>query len=145
MAVARAVHEKSPNAHWVYCSGAGAQEGSSMMFARTKARTEKELTTIGFPKVSIVRPAGIMDSTQKHRYWVYNVTSSLQCVIPSAYKIEASEVAQTMILLSKHPNDILGEPDQFLINTEAAKAPLYESVNMKSLLKQFLPPKTAKQ
>jgi hypothetical protein len=137
MAVAKVVHEKSPNAHWVFCSGGGAQENARLLFARTKARTEKDLATVGFPRMSVVRPAGIMDSTQTHRYWAYNITASLSWMIPSSMKIEASEVAQTMILLSKHPNETLGEPDQML-STETCIAPLYESVNMKSLLKQYL-------
>eukprot|EP00475_Leptophrys_vorax_P041856 TRINITY_DN78948_c0_g1_i1.p2 TRINITY_DN78948_c0_g1~~TRINITY_DN78948_c0_g1_i1.p2 ORF type:complete len:246 (-),score=75.09 TRINITY_DN78948_c0_g1_i1:58-795(-) len=136
LAVARAVHEKSPNAHFVFCSGGGASENSGALFGRTKARTERDLTQVGFPRLSIVRPAGIMDSTQKHRYWVYNVTASLSCVIPDSLKIEAAQVAQTMILLSKHSNETLGEPDQ-LISTETCVAPIYESVNMKSLLVKY--------
>ena len=62
LAFARALHEVSPQATFIYVSGAGTNPDGRQMWARVKGRTEQELSTLGFRQQFNFRP-GIMTVT----------------------------------------------------------------------------------
>ena len=62
LAFARALHEVSPQATFIYVSGAGTNPDGRQMWARVKGRTEQDLSTLGFKQQFNFRP-GIMTVT----------------------------------------------------------------------------------
>ena len=62
LAFARALHEVSPQATFIYVSGAGTNPDGRQMWARVKGRTEQDLSTLGFRQQFNFRP-GIMTVT----------------------------------------------------------------------------------
>ncbi len=84
MDAARAIVAKSPQARFVFISGAGADatEKGTTMWARVKGRTENELQTLGFKSVHCFRPGyiqpmdGIESKTPSYR-WLYVFTKPL--------------------------------------------------------------------
>jgi uncharacterized protein YbjT (DUF2867 family) len=69
LAAARALRATSPDAAFIYLSGAGANRTSRMMWARVKAEAEDRLADIGLVRHANVRPAAIvpMHPTGLHR------------------------------------------------------------------------------
>lgn len=57
---ARVLRSESPDASFVYLSGAGAKRTSWMMWARVKAEAEDELAGLTLARLANVRPAGIL-------------------------------------------------------------------------------------
>lgn len=70
LAAARALAAESPEATFVYLSGAGAKRASRMMWARLKAEAESKLCEMALARVANVRPAGIlpMEPTGANRW-----------------------------------------------------------------------------
>lgn len=60
LAAARALLAESPEASFVYLSGAGAKRTSRMMWARVKAEAEDRLGELKLPRHVNVRPAAIL-------------------------------------------------------------------------------------
>ena len=60
LAAARTLMSQSPNAGFVYLSGAGAHRESRMMWARVKAEAEDELLGLGLKRCVCVRPGFIL-------------------------------------------------------------------------------------
>jgi uncharacterized protein YbjT (DUF2867 family) len=60
LAAARALLDASPDASFVYLSGAGANRRSRMMWARVKAEAEDALAELGLARHANVRPAAIL-------------------------------------------------------------------------------------
>jgi nucleoside-diphosphate-sugar epimerase len=100
VAIAKAVYAHNPKCHWVQMSGMGAGLNASTLFGKTKAKLEVELSTIGFPRVSVVRPGGIMESGKSHRYWLYNVMSYVSFLLPRDSQNETGALAAAMIHLA---------------------------------------------
>lgn len=73
LAAARALVEKSPEAIFIYVSGAGTAEGSRSMWARVKGKTESALLALPFRRAYMFRPAiiqpqhGIKSKTRLYR------------------------------------------------------------------------------
>lgn len=73
LAAARALVEKSPEAIFIYVSGAGTAEGSRSMWARVKGKTESALLALPFRRAYMFRPAiiqpqhGIKSKTKLYR------------------------------------------------------------------------------
>ena len=60
LAAARTMLSRSPNASFVYLSGAGAKRTSRMMWARVKAEAEDRLTELHLARLVNARPAAIL-------------------------------------------------------------------------------------
>ena len=60
LAAARVLMARSPDASFVYLSGAGAKRTSRMMWARVKAEAEDQLAALKLPRHVNARPAAIL-------------------------------------------------------------------------------------
>lgn len=94
LAAARAIHAQSPDASFVYLSGAGAKRTSSMMWARVKAEAEDKLAELGLAHQVSVRPVAILPEHPKGvNRWVL---APLVAVIP-APGIRAFDLGRAML------------------------------------------------
>jgi uncharacterized protein YbjT (DUF2867 family) len=96
LAAAGALMAGSPDACFVYLSGAGAKRSSRMMWARVKAEAEDELADLGLARHATVRPAAILpvQPTGANRW----ILASLLTVIP-ALGIRSVDLGRAMLHL----------------------------------------------
>ena len=101
LAAARTLLLRSPDAAFVYLSGAGASRGSRMMWARVKAEAEDRLADLPLALHANVRPAAIlpMYPTGATRWLI----APLLSVIP-ALGIHSVELGQAMLMLALDRN-----------------------------------------
>ncbi|MGC0367424.1 uncharacterized protein YbjT (DUF2867 family) [Rhodococcus sp. 27YEA15] len=109
LAVARAVYENSPDATFMYVSGAGtdSSETGRAMWARVKGRTENNLLAMPFTaymfRPGYIQPGdGIVSKTPLYR-WMYRVGSWLYPVlrrIAPGYVTTTAELGRAMIALA---------------------------------------------
>ena len=94
LAAARTLLAKSPDASFVYLSGAGAKRTSRMMWARVKAEAEDRLAELKLTRHANVRPAAIlpMHPTGVNRW----LLAPLLRVIP-ALGINAVDLGRAML------------------------------------------------
>ena len=94
LAAARTMLARSPNASFVYLSGAGAKRTSRMMWARVKAEAEDRLTELHLARLVNARPAAIlpMQPTGVSRW----VLAPLLRVIP-ALGISSVDLGRAML------------------------------------------------
>lgn len=94
MAAARTLLAESPEASFVYLSGAGATRRSRMMWARVKAEAEDSLAELTLARLASVRPAAIlpMEPTGTHRW----LLAPLLRVIP-ALGISSFDLGRAML------------------------------------------------
>jgi uncharacterized protein YbjT (DUF2867 family) len=94
LAAARTLLAKSPDASFVYLSGAGAKRTSRMMWARVKAEAEDRLTELHLARLVNARPAAIlpMQPTGVNRW----VLAPLLRVVP-ALGISSVDLGRAML------------------------------------------------
>ena len=94
LAAARTLRAESPEASFVYLSGAGAKRTSLMMWARVKVEAEDRLAELKLPRLANVRPAAIlpMQPTGATRWLV----APLVKIIP-ALGISSVDLGRAMI------------------------------------------------
>lgn len=97
---------------FVYQSSMGANEKSSIFYSRLKGRTERELTNLGFEKLTIVRPSLLLGDRKEFRLgekismvlmklFDFMMVGSLKL-----YRaIPVEQVAKAMILLNSRPEN----------------------------------------
>ncbi|HMQ77679.1 MAG TPA: NAD-dependent epimerase/dehydratase family protein [Flavobacteriales bacterium] len=84
LAFARAVHEGSSLATFIYVSGAGTNLHGRQMWARVKGRTEQELSTLGFRQQFNFRP-GLMTLTpgmRNPKWWMRVLVPAFAVLMP---------------------------------------------------------------
>ncbi|KAJ1502837.1 Oxidoreductase htatip2, partial [Coelomomyces lativittatus] len=95
--------------HFLYCSAQGANLESKFLYPKCKGTIEKELSELGFPYVSIVRPGLIeIDKTRAHgARWMESLALHLlplfKWMAPQSISCPASTIAKAMVQLAIHP------------------------------------------
>lgn len=107
MDFAKALHARSPQARFVFVSGAGA-DGNSM-WARVKKKTEDELRALGFKSFAAFRPGyiqpmdGIESKTPAYR-WMYVFTKPLYPLFKgmTKYVTSSRQLGFAMVQVALH-------------------------------------------
>lgn len=103
MAAARAV--QSPSTTFIYVSGAGAD--GDAMWARVKRRAERDLATLPFRAVYVLRPAfirplhGIKSRTPLYNT-LYAILWPLTWLVPGRYKTTTERLGRAVLNIARH-------------------------------------------
>ncbi|KAJ2515521.1 Oxidoreductase htatip2 [Coemansia sp. RSA 1939] len=111
--------------HYSICSSAGADKNSMFLYTKTKGQAEDEIQAMGFPRVSIFRPAMLMCDRDESRLLEKVATypiKFLSKLIPGMLAIPTSTVAWTMV------DNAFSAPK---------KTPLNEAFSNSEMLKYF--------
>lgn len=87
--------------HWVMVSSIGISEGSRYFYIQVKADLERDLRSLGFPQLTILRPSLILGDRREFRLGE-KISMVLMMwfnfIIPKAYKaVQARAIAATMV------------------------------------------------
>ena len=123
LAAARAVLKRSPDATFLYISGAGTDgtEKGRTMWARVKGRTENALLKMPFKRVYMLRPGyiqpveGVVSKTTLYRvaYTVLGGLFPLWKAIAPGHVLTTAELGRAMIEVARNgaPKPVLESPD----------------------------------
>ena len=120
-ALAKVLHEKSPQATFIYVSGDGTDESEqgSVMWARVKGRTENMILNMGFKDAYAFRPGAILPtkgvkSKTKLYHYMYVLLTPLNPLLKMLNSVTTSErLGRAMLHLTQHP-----QSDKFVYNKD---------------------------
>jgi uncharacterized protein YbjT (DUF2867 family) len=99
-------------------SAVGANAGSQILYTRTKGELEQDIEALGFPSLTIVRPAligGERTETRTMEHLAATVLGALGNLVPRRYRINpASNIARALV-----EGFVAGKPGQYIVGSEA--------------------------
>lgn len=127
---ARVLHDRSPDAHFSFLSGNGADptERSRIPFARYKGAAENALTTAGFPHVYLFRPAYIYPVEPRQEpnlgyRLLRTVYPAFRLLFPNQV-IRADDLGRAMVDVLTH-------------GTNARQKEVFENGDIRAMVKSF--------
>lgn len=108
--------------HFLVISSLGANLHSSNFYLRTKGEMEQALSSIGFPKLSIIRPSILLGNRKEFRFgeilgkvFIHAIGKVMVGKLKKYKGIEARDVAKALIVLAaKDLNHTIVESDELL-------------------------------